>query len=145
MQINLEQSRTQEPWNIWSFLWQDKGQKPLTIVARGSISDVVVEVFTEPSLTINNHGRWTFAACLVMNPSVMTNLLVTNLISLWFVLQVLNTLMCIYDKAFTPFQANVPIFLPPEHLRLCDFREYKIGILARDGLTLDGISDTARS
>ena len=34
---------------------------------------------------------------------------------------------------------------PPEYLWLCVFREYKIEILARDGLTLDGISDIAKS
>ena len=93
----------------------------------------------EPSLIIKITTVETFAACLMI-PSVMANLLVTNLISLWFVLEVLKMLRGIYN---IPFQANVPIFSPPEHLWLCVFREYKIGILARDGLTLDGISDTA--
>ena len=60
-------------------------------------------------------------------------------------LEVLNTLRGNYNKAFTPFQANVLIFLPPEHFWLCVFMQYKIGILARDGLTFDGISDTTRN
>ena len=47
-----------------------------------------------------------------MIPSVMANLLVINLMSLSFVLDVLNMLRGIYNKAFTPFQANVPIFYP---------------------------------
>ena len=53
----------------------------------------------------------TFAACLVMIPSVMANLF-TNLVSLLFVLEVLNILRGIYNKVFTPFQEYAPVFYP---------------------------------
>ena len=42
----------------------------------------------------------------------MANLSVTSLISIWFVPEVLDTMRGIYNKDFTPFQANVPIFWP---------------------------------
>ena len=56
-------------------------------------------------------------------------------------LEVLNMLRGVYNRAFTPLQANVPNFYPLSSSG-CVFREHKIGILARDGLTLDGISNT---
>ena len=75
----------------WTFLRQLLRLKAINYCgeARNSISDVLVDE--------------TFAVCLVMIASVMANLSVINLISLWFVLKVLNTLRSIYHKSFFPF------------------------------------------